>query len=279
MRSLSVGVMLFTLLIALYCLAGLDWSSILDSGMRHAQILPASVQLEDERGSGPFPEGNGVAGSAPMAERGDFPARSTPTPTRPTEPRTTSAEPGAQRTPADRLELRNLPENQFRFNAGRGVSIAGQRPGTGQEAPPSRVESPEGGDILQHRGEIRPDDFSSGRMGSVEAGSGGAGGESTRPDSYAERGSATRVRQVPERDFRNAGGERQKGQTGRAGNEPRSTGVSPSTLLLVKFTFSLILGSAALFVILSKRYDRDTKRWAFSILTTITGVWIGTVSS
>ncbi|WP_281628850.1 hypothetical protein [Vibrio sp. St2] len=48
--------------------------------------------------------------------------------------------------------------------------------------------------------------------------------------------------------------------------------------LLVKFVFSLILGGCALYIVLSKKYDSDTQKWAFSILSLISGVWIGTVS-
>lgn len=46
----------------------------------------------------------------------------------------------------------------------------------------------------------------------------------------------------------------------------------------IKVIFSGIFCIAALFVILSKRYDDETKKWAFSVLTLIAGVWIGTIS-
>lgn len=46
-----------------------------------------------------------------------------------------------------------------------------------------------------------------------------------------------------------------------------------------KVFFSATFMLAALFVILSKRYDDETKKWAFSVLTLIAGVWIGTVTS
>ncbi|MCL6296256.1 hypothetical protein [Jejuia spongiicola] len=44
-----------------------------------------------------------------------------------------------------------------------------------------------------------------------------------------------------------------------------------------KLIFSAIFLIAALFVILSKKYDEDTRKWAFSVLTLIAGVWIGTI--
>lgn len=47
---------------------------------------------------------------------------------------------------------------------------------------------------------------------------------------------------------------------------------------ILKVIFSSIFCIAALFIILSKNYDEDTKKWAFSVLTLIAGVWIGTIS-
>lgn len=46
----------------------------------------------------------------------------------------------------------------------------------------------------------------------------------------------------------------------------------------IKVIFSGIFCIAALFVVLSKKYDDETKKWAFSVLTLIAGVWIGTIS-
>ena len=48
--------------------------------------------------------------------------------------------------------------------------------------------------------------------------------------------------------------------------------------LIIKFVFSLLFGCSALYVVLSKKYDQDTQKWAFSVLSLISGVWIGTVS-
>lgn len=48
--------------------------------------------------------------------------------------------------------------------------------------------------------------------------------------------------------------------------------------LIGKLCFSLLFGLSALFVILSKKYKEDTEKWAFSILSLISGVWIGTIS-
>ena len=61
-------------------------------------------------------------------------------------------------------------------------------------------------------------------------------------------------------------------------NEYNSPAVSPLTLLIIKFIFSLMFGGSALYVILSQKYNEETQKWAFSILTLISGVWIGTVS-
>ena len=57
-----------------------------------------------------------------------------------------------------------------------------------------------------------------------------------------------------------------------------------STPLVIKLVFSAILTLAALYVVLAQRngqprYDRDTKKWAFSALSLISGVWIGTATA
>jgi len=49
-------------------------------------------------------------------------------------------------------------------------------------------------------------------------------------------------------------------------------------MLIIKVVFSLILTLAALYVILSKGYDEDTKKWAFSVLSLVSGLWIGTAT-
>ncbi len=49
-------------------------------------------------------------------------------------------------------------------------------------------------------------------------------------------------------------------------------------ILLAKIIFSGIFCFAALFVVLSKKYDAETKKWAFSVLTLLAGVWIGTAT-
>jgi hypothetical protein len=48
----------------------------------------------------------------------------------------------------------------------------------------------------------------------------------------------------------------------------------------IKVIFSGLFSLAALFVILSKRYEDkvETKQWAFAILTLIAGIWIGTIA-
>ena len=47
--------------------------------------------------------------------------------------------------------------------------------------------------------------------------------------------------------------------------------------LLAKLLFSLIFGLSALYVVLSNKYPEDTQKWAFSILSLIAGVWIGSL--
>lgn len=49
-------------------------------------------------------------------------------------------------------------------------------------------------------------------------------------------------------------------------------------VLWAKLGFSLLFGLSALFVVLSKKYKEDTEKWAFSVLSLISGVWIGTIS-
>lgn len=54
--------------------------------------------------------------------------------------------------------------------------------------------------------------------------------------------------------------------------------VSPIVKFWVKFGFSVVFGFCALFVILSQKYNAETQKWAFSILSLVSGVWIGTVT-
>jgi hypothetical protein len=49
------------------------------------------------------------------------------------------------------------------------------------------------------------------------------------------------------------------------------------TKFYLKVAFSFIFCFASLFIVLSKRYDEETKKWAYSVLTLIAGVWIGTL--
>jgi len=53
--------------------------------------------------------------------------------------------------------------------------------------------------------------------------------------------------------------------------------VSPVIKFWIKFGFSIILGGIALYVILTQKYNEETRRWAFSILSLVSGVWIGTI--
>jgi hypothetical protein len=50
------------------------------------------------------------------------------------------------------------------------------------------------------------------------------------------------------------------------------------TGLYIKLLFSLLFGGAALYVVLSQKYDDETKKWAFSVLSLLAGVWIGTAT-
>jgi hypothetical protein len=57
-----------------------------------------------------------------------------------------------------------------------------------------------------------------------------------------------------------------------------------TTPLVIKLVFSGVLTVAALYVVLAQRhgkprYDPDTKKWAFSALSLISGVWIGTATA
>ncbi|MBU1009036.1 MAG: hypothetical protein KKD74_02765 [Bacteroidetes bacterium] len=49
----------------------------------------------------------------------------------------------------------------------------------------------------------------------------------------------------------------------------------------LKFLFKMMLSAlftiASLYVVLSNKYDQETKKWAFSMLSLIAGIWIGTV--
>jgi len=47
----------------------------------------------------------------------------------------------------------------------------------------------------------------------------------------------------------------------------------------IKVIFSFLFAGAALYVVLSNKYDDDTKKWAFNVLTLISGIWIGAVST
>ncbi|MEI6091770.1 MAG: hypothetical protein WCR42_15040 [bacterium] len=49
-------------------------------------------------------------------------------------------------------------------------------------------------------------------------------------------------------------------------------------VMLIKLIFSGIFTIAALYIVLSDKYGNDTKKWAFSILSLIAGVWIGTAA-
>lgn len=50
-----------------------------------------------------------------------------------------------------------------------------------------------------------------------------------------------------------------------------------SQILWIKVIFSLIFCLAALYVVLSKKFDDEKEKWAFSVLTLILGFWVGTI--
>jgi hypothetical protein len=55
-------------------------------------------------------------------------------------------------------------------------------------------------------------------------------------------------------------------------------GLKDSTKIWIKLGFSVVFGLAALFVVLSRKYNEETQKWAFSTLSLLAGVWIGTIS-
>jgi protein-S-isoprenylcysteine O-methyltransferase Ste14 len=60
--------------------------------------------------------------------------------------------------------------------------------------------------------------------------------------------------------------------------ERANTDEMTEAIFWAKVFFSATFCMAAFFVVLSKRYDEETKKWAFSVLTLIAGVWIGTIT-
>jgi hypothetical protein len=59
---------------------------------------------------------------------------------------------------------------------------------------------------------------------------------------------------------------------------------STTAMFFIKLAFSAILTLAALYVVLAQRngkprYDPDTRKWAFSALSLVSGVWIGTATA
>lgn len=63
----------------------------------------------------------------------------------------------------------------------------------------------------------------------------------------------------------------------------RKTTIKPTSNLLmqsfwIKVGFSIVFCIAALYVVLSNKYEDETRKWAFGVLAIIVGVWVGTVS-
>lgn len=59
--------------------------------------------------------------------------------------------------------------------------------------------------------------------------------------------------------------------------QPKEAWNADSIRLLAKLLFSLLFGVCALYIVLSNKYPDDTQKWAFSVLTLIAGVWIGSL--
>jgi len=70
----------------------------------------------------------------------------------------------------------------------------------------------------------------------------------------------------------------EKSTLGQVENIKARNGVDPMIVFWVKVAFSSFFGLSAMFVVLINRYDNETKKWAFSVLTLIAGVWIGSVT-
>ena len=51
-----------------------------------------------------------------------------------------------------------------------------------------------------------------------------------------------------------------------------------SKLLNMQLGVSAIFMAACLWIVLSKKYPQDTEKWAFSVLTMIGGLWLGTAA-
>jgi high-affinity Fe2+/Pb2+ permease len=60
-------------------------------------------------------------------------------------------------------------------------------------------------------------------------------------------------------------------------NQTISNQAAETQTYWVKVAFSAVFCLAALFVVLSNKYDADTKKWAFSVLSLISGIWIGSI--
>ncbi len=54
--------------------------------------------------------------------------------------------------------------------------------------------------------------------------------------------------------------------------------IPPIVLLYIKMGFSFLFGASALYIILSQKYNEETQKWAFSILSLISGIWLGTIA-
>lgn len=65
--------------------------------------------------------------------------------------------------------------------------------------------------------------------------------------------------------------------SGGQGASSSETGFAAQTFW-IKLVFSGIFCVAGLYVVLSQKYDDETKKWAFSVLSLIAGVWIGTIT-
>jgi uncharacterized membrane protein len=59
------------------------------------------------------------------------------------------------------------------------------------------------------------------------------------------------------------------------GKPAKSRNRSDVATLVAQMVFSLLVLTAALYVILSRQYEADTQKWAFGMIGLIVGYWLG----
>ena len=86
------------------------------------------------------------------------------------------------------------------------------------------------------------------------------------------------LQKLKERKYPNKGYDMLMKDVPRSENSESSNGLTDVTKIWIKLGFSIVFGFAALFVVLSQKYNEETQKWAFSTLSLLAGVWIGTIS-